>query len=58
MVVLLVGCSVVLVPDCVVSLREGMVVVGLVVFVTDASVVLVNFTESVVMSCRGVSGDT
>ena len=61
MVVLLVagaGCGVVVVVDCVVSLREGMVVVGFLDVVVEARVVVVSFTEAVVVSCRGVRGDT
>lgn len=52
------SCGVVVVVDCVVTLREGMVVVGFLVFVYEATVVVESFTEAVVVSCRGVRGDT
>lgn len=50
-------CGVVVVVDCVVTLREGMVVVEFLVFVVEA-VVVESLTEAVVVSCRGVRGDT
>lgn len=48
-------CGVVVVVDCVVTLREG--VVEFLVFVVEA-VVVESLTEAVVVSCRGVRGDT
>lgn len=53
-----VGCGVVVVEDCVVTLREGMGVVGLLVLVVEATVVVVRLTEAVAVSCRGGRGDT
>lgn len=50
-------CGVVVVVDCVVTLREGVVVVEFLVFVVEA-VVVDSLTEAVVVSCRGVRGDT
>lgn len=55
------GCGVVVVVDCVdpvVTLREGMLMVGFLVLVVESTVVVVSFTEAVVVSCRGDSGGT
>lgn len=55
------GCGVVVVVDCVVAvvtLREGMVVMGFLDLVAEARVGVVSFAEAVVVSCRGIRGDT
>lgn len=55
-----VGCDVVVVTGCVVpvvTFAEG-VVVGFLILEAEAAVVVVNFKEAVVVSCRGVRGDT
>ena len=55
------GCGVTVVADCVVpvvTLREGMVAVGSLALVVEATVVVVRWTESVGASCRGGRGDT
>lgn len=52
-----VGCSVVVVVDCVV-LKDDIVVGEFLVLVVEARVVVASLTEAVVVSCRGGRGDT
>lgn len=52
------GCGVVVMGDCVVTLREGVGVVGFLALVVEATAAVVSLTEAVVVSCRGGRSDT